>query len=109
MKEIKAFIHPHRIHSVTQALRESGICDINAGVGCYNVTVSTVQRLYTSAEPSEQRYSVELAEPVVAESKLELICDDDLADRLVQLITSAAQPGRGCIFVSEIGSAAKFG
>ena len=63
MKEIKAFIHPHRIHAVTQALRESGLCDINAGVGCYNITVSTVQRLYTSAEPSEQCYSVELAEP----------------------------------------------
>lgn len=109
MKEIKAFIHPHRIHAVTQALRESGLCDINAGVGCYNITVSTVQRLYTSAEPSEQCYSVELAEPVVAESKLELVCDDGVAVQLVQLITIAAQPGRGCIFVSEIGSAASFG
>jgi nitrogen regulatory protein P-II 1 len=66
-------------------LRDSGLCDISNGIGCYNLTVSTVQRLFAGAEPSQQRYSVELAESVIAEIKLELICDDNLSDQLQQL------------------------
>lgn len=107
MKEIKAFIHPHRVNSVTQALRDSGLCDISNGTGCYHITVSNVQRLHTGAEPGQQHYSVELAEPVVAEIKLELICEDDFADQLVALIQAASRPGPGWVFVSDIQSATK--
>ena len=74
MKQIKAFIHPHRIASVTEALRDSGLCDISNGVGCYHLTVSNVHRLYTGPNTSQQQYSLDLAEPVVSEAKLELIC-----------------------------------
>ena len=109
MKQIKAFIHPHRINAVTETLRDSGFCDISNGSGCYNITVSNVQLLFTSAEPNQQRYSVELAEPVIAEIKLELICDDPLADQLVALIKQAGKPGVGWIFISDIQSAAKIG
>ena len=107
MKQIKAFVHPHRITAVTEALRSSGLCDITSGIGCFHLTVSTVQRLYTSADPQQQHYSIELAEPVVAEMKLELICDDALADQLQQLIAEAARPSSGWVFVSEVQSAAK--
>lgn len=103
MQQIKAFIHPHRISAITEALRNSGLCD-NNGKDCYNVTVSTVQRLYTVVEPSEQRYSLDLAEPVVAEAKLELICEDALAQQLVDLIKQTGQPSRGWIFTSTIDS-----
>ena len=105
MKEIKAFIPILRVNAVTEALRSSGICDISAGTGCFNITVSQVQRLHSSADPRQQQYSVTLAEPVVAESKLELICADELTDRLVDLIAGAARTGRpdaGWIFVSDI-------
>ena len=107
MKQIKAFVHPHRIAAVTEALRNSGRCDITSGTGCYHLTVSTVQRLYTSSDPQHQHYSIELAEPVVAEMKLELICDDDLAEQLKALIAQAAQPGAGWVFISDIDSATK--
>ncbi len=109
MKQIKAFIHPHRINSVTEALRDSGLCDISNGSGCYNLTVSNVQRLITSVDPSQQRYSLDLAEPVVAEAKLELICEDDLADQLAALIAQAGKPGPGWIFTTDIQSATKIG
>ena len=102
MKEIKAFLHPHRISAVTEALRASGLCDLSAGTGCYNLTVSTVQRLFSSAVTGQQHYSLELAEPVVAEAKLELICDDALADQLVVLITKAGAPGPGWVFTTDI-------
>ena len=107
MKQIKAFIHPHRISAVTDALRQSGLCDMSNGTGCYNLTVSTVQRLFTSADPTQQRYSLDLAEAVVAEAKLELVCEDDLADQLVALIAQAGRPGPGWVFATDVGSATK--
>lgn len=109
MKQIKAFIHPHRIGSVTEALRNSGLCDISNGTGCYNLTVSTVQRLFSGTDASQQHYSIDLAEPVVAEAKLELICEDDLAAQLVALIAQAGKPGKGWVFTTDIGTATPIG
>ncbi|MES2299399.1 MAG: P-II family nitrogen regulator [Pseudomonadota bacterium] len=109
MKQIKAFIHPHRIASVTEALRNSGLCDISNGTGCYHLTVSMVQRLYTGADPSQQHYSIDLAEPVVAEAKLELVCEDDLAVQLAALIAQAGKPGKGWIFTTDIGTTMPIG
>ncbi len=102
MKQIKAFIHPHRISLVTDVLRNSGLCDITAGTRCHNLTVSNVQRLFSSADAAQQRYSVALGEPVIGEIKLELFCEDDVADQLAALIAQAAKPGPGWVFVSEI-------
>lgn len=110
MKEIKAFIPAQRIASVIEALRNCGLCDISAGEGCHNITVSQVQRLYTSQDPGLQHYSLDLAEAVIMEAKLELVCADELADLLTELITKAAQTGKsgaGSIFVSDIQRAIK--
>lgn len=110
MKEIKVLIPSRRIASVTEALRNSGLCDISAGEGCHNITVSEVERLHTSHDPSLQHYSVDLAEPTVTEAKLELACADELADSLVELIAKAAHSGgsgTGWIFVSDIERAVK--
>lgn len=109
MKQIKAFIHPHRISAVTEALRNSGLCDISNGGSCHHLTVSTVQRLYTSINSSEQHYSLDLAEPVVAESKLELICADEFAPQLIELIVEAAKPSQGWVFSTTIETAIKIG
>lgn len=105
MKQIKAFFHPHRINAVTDALRNSGLCDITVGMRCQNLTVSNVQRLYSSLDDNQQRYSLALGEPVVGEIKLELFCDDDVTDELAALITQAAKPGPGWVFVSDIATA----
>ncbi len=105
MKEIKAHIPMQRIPAVLDALRKSGVCDISRGSGCWNLTVSRVQRLQTSDDPGLQHYALDLAEPVVTEAKLELLCTDELADALVELISEAARtgrPGAGWILVSEL-------
>lgn len=106
MKEIKAFIRQHRIADVLQALRDSGLCDLGgAGADCRNLTVSQVQRPLASADPSQQHYSIELAEPVIAEYKLELVCADDSSDALADVIAKAAHTGQseaGWIFVSDV-------
>lgn len=105
MKQLKAFIHPHRISAVTEALRNSGFCDAAQKTGCYNVTVSNVQSLFTQSEPNQQRYSLELAEAVISEAKLELICDDALAPQLVELIKLAGKPGSGWVYTTDIHTA----
>ena len=108
MKEIKAYIRQYRIANVLQALRDSGLCDLAASAGCHKITVVQVQRPLGGADPAQQHYSMELAEPVVAEYKLELVCADDSVDALADLIAKAAhtgQPEAGWIFVSEIQQA----
>lgn len=103
MKEIKAYIHNHRIADVIRALKESGRC--NTDGGCRNLSVIPVKSLLKATDTSEQHYSIELAEAVINESKLELICEDDQVDELVGIIERAARTGQaeaGWIYVTDI-------
>ena len=103
MKEIKAYIHKHRIADVIRALKDSGQCDSSAG--CRNLNVIPVQSLLKAVDASEQHYSLDLAEAVINESKLELICEDHQVDALVALIGRIAQTGQaeaGWIYVTDI-------
>ncbi|MBU1690688.1 MAG: P-II family nitrogen regulator [Gammaproteobacteria bacterium] len=105
MKEIKAYIHNHRIADVIRALKESGQCNANAGTGCRNLGVIPVQSLLKAVDAKEQHYSIELAEAVINESKLELICEDHQVDELVGIIERTARTGQaeaGWIYVSDI-------
>jgi len=106
MKEIKAYIHNHRIADVIRALKESGQCNANAGTtSCRNLSVVPVQSLMKAVDAREQHYSIELAEAVIYESKLELICEDNQVDELMSIIERSActdQPVAGWIYVSDI-------
>lgn len=108
MKEIKAYIHNHRIADVIRALKESGQCNPDDTPGCRNLSVIPVQSLLKAMDAREQHYSIELAEAVINESKLELICEDHQVDELVGIIGRAARTGQaeaGWIYVSDIISA----
>jgi len=105
MKEIKAYVHNHRIADVIRALKDSGWCDGNAGCGCRNLTVIPVKSLLRSADAQEQHYSIELAEAVVNESRLDLVCEDAQVDELLGVIAYAARTGQadaGWIYVTDI-------
>ena len=107
MKEIKAYIHNNRIADVIRALKESGLC--NTDGGCRNLAVIPVKILLKATDTSEQHYSIELAEAVINESKLELICEDHQVDELVDIIGRTARTGQadaGWIYVTDIVSAA---
>lgn len=106
MKEIKAYLHSHRIADVIRALKDSGLC--NASGGCRNINVTAVKGLLKAMGASEQHYSVELAEVVIDEARLELICEDHQVDELVGIIECSARTGQlegGWIYVSDIISA----
>ena len=108
MKEIKAYIHNHRIADVIRALKESGLCNTDGTPGCRNLAVVPVKILLKAMDTQEQHYSIELAEAVINESKLELVCEDHQVDELVAIIGHAARTGQadaGWIYVTDIVSA----
>jgi len=105
VKQIKAFIHRDRIAEVLQALNASGCRSLDERSGCRNISVCSVQSLIDPIDRGEQHYSMELAEPVVREWKLELFCDDAQTAQLVHVIAEAGRIGRniaGWIFVIDI-------
>ena len=105
MKEIKAYIHNHRIADVIRALKESGLCNMDGTPGCRNLAVVPVKILLNALDAREQHYSIELADSVINESKLELICEDHQVDELVGIIERTAHTGQieaGWIYVTDI-------
>jgi nitrogen regulatory protein P-II 1 len=95
MKVIKAFIHQHRAADVIAALKQSG---------CRNLFVVTGQGLLKAGYAGEQHYSMDLAQTVIHECKLELLCEDEQVELLVTTIRDNAQTGKpdaGWIYVTD--------
>ena len=112
MKEIKALIHNNRIADVIQALVDQGYLDITNPQRCRNLNVAATQSLLRALNAQEQRYSVQLGQPVIHESKLELLCDNTQIDALLALIEHAARTGQseaGCIYVNSVEHAVQIG
>lgn len=104
MKEIKAFIHRSRIGGVLEAVKLFG--------GTHNINVASVQSLLPPLDPSERRYSMDLAESVIHEYKLELLCEDAQAPVLARIIADAARTGQteaGWVIVTAVESATPIG
>ena len=105
MKEIKVYLHKHRIAAVLEALREEGQCGFGEATGCHNLAVYAVQGSLKALDIHDQRYSVDLADAVTYEYKLELACDDSDVTRLIDIVQRAASTGHAgsaCVFVLDI-------
>jgi nitrogen regulatory protein P-II 1 len=105
MKEIRAYIHKHRIADVIQAIKTSRPCGTDDAPGCRALSVTAVKTLLRPVDEAEQHYSVDLAEPVIDEYRLELVCEDHEADTLAALIERTARTGQaeaGWILVTEV-------
>lgn len=112
MKEIKAFIHKHRIAAVIDALKIADISASGRSGGMRNINVAAVQSLLMAVDTREQRYSMDLAEPVIEEYKLELLCEDGEAERLAKVVALAGRTGQaeaGWVYVTSVESAIKIG
>lgn len=112
MKEIKAFIHKHRISAVIEALKSADMTLAGYSAGMRNINVAAVQSLLTAIDTKEQRYSMDLAEPVIEEYKLELLCEDVEAERLVKVVAMAGRTGQGeagWVYVTTVESAIQIG
>jgi nitrogen regulatory protein P-II 1 len=99
MKAIKAFVHRNCIADVLQTLRDAGFD---------RLSFVDVKGMMEALSSKEAEYSIELAGPVITEIKLEMVCDDDKLEEVVQLIRGSAATGKaisGWIYVTEVDQA----
>lgn len=111
MKEIKAYVHRHRIADVVAALKASTAWSAT-GDGDHNLTVYMVKGSLLPVSDAERSFSVEVGDEVINEYKVELHCSDAYVDELVHVIDRVArtgQVGSGWIYVTEIERAIPIG
>ena len=104
MKQIQAYIKPHRLNDVTMALQKvKGLRGMSVlfarGFGCREGADKQWLKIDDLMDFSEH-------------TKLEIFCNDDLVDMLVSVIDRTAQTGLrgdGKIYVSEVSRAYKIG
>jgi nitrogen regulatory protein PII len=99
MKYIIAVIQPHRLDFVREAL---------AGIGVQGLTVSEVRGFGRQKGQTEIYRGAEYVMQFVPKIKLEIAVDDEIADKVVEAVGSAARTGRigdGKVFVLPLEGA----
>lgn len=105
MKEIKAYVHRDRVADVVAALKASQAWGDSRVGRQHNLTLYLVKGSLLPLNDAERHYSVDLGDEVVEEYKLELHCEDEHVDELVQAIAGAGRTGQvnaGWIYVVDI-------
>ena len=96
MKKIEAVIKPFKLDEVKEALHE---------VGLQGITVVEAKGFGRQKGHTELYRGAEYVVDFLPKVKIEVICEDDVAERAVEAIVTAARTGRigdGKIFVSTI-------
>lgn len=99
MKKIEAIIKPFKLDEVKEALHEIGVSGI---------TVTEAKGFGRQKGHTELYRGAEYVVDFLPKVKLEVVVADEIADRVVEAVASAAQTGRigdGKIFVSSIEGA----
>jgi nitrogen regulatory protein P-II 1 len=101
VKKIEAIIKPFKLDEVKEALHE---------VGVSGITVTEAKGFGRQKGHTELYRGAEYVVDFLPKVKLEIVVSDDLADRVVEAISAAAQTGRigdGKVFVIPIESAVR--
>ena len=101
MKLVIAIIKPFKLDEVREAL---------TGLGVSGMTVTEVKGFGRQKGQTEIYRGAEYATNMVPKVKLEVVCDDDLAPRVVETVQQAANTGAigdGKIFVLDVGQAVR--
>lgn len=101
MKEIKAYVRVTRIQHVVESLERAGFC-------C--MTIIDVSGLGSLADAKESKYSFEFVERYSKLARIELVCRDENAEEVIQIIKGMGcthQHGDGIIFVLPVEQAVK--
>jgi nitrogen regulatory protein P-II 1 len=96
MKKIEAVIKPFKLDEVKEALHE---------VGLQGITVVEAKGFGRQKGHTELYRGAEYVVDFLPKVKIEIVCEDDVAERAVEAIVNAARTGRigdGKIFVSSI-------
>ena len=101
MKKIEAVIKPFKLEEVKDALSE-------AGIG--GMTVTEVKGYGRQQGHTELYRGAEYVVDFLPKIKIELVVDDNIADKAVETIASIARTGKigdGKIFVFDVASAVR--
>jgi len=101
VKKIEAIIKPFKLDEVKEALHE---------VGVSGITVTEAKGFGRQKGHTELYRGAEYVVDFLPKVKLEIVVSDDLADRVVEAISTSAQTGRigdGKVFVIPIESAVR--
>ena len=101
MKKIEAVIKPFKLDEVKEALHD---------VGVSGITVTEARGFGRQKGHTELYRGAEYVVDFLPKVKLEVVVDDNLADRVVEAIMGAAQTGRigdGKIFVIDVEAAVR--
>ena len=96
MKLITAIVKPFKVDDVKAALKE---------VGIHGLTVSEVQGFGRQGGHTEVYRGAEYQVDFVPKIRVEVVVDDDQAERVLDTIVSAAQTGKigdGKVWVTEV-------
>ena len=99
MKKIEAIIKPFKLDEVKEALHD---------VGVSGITVTEAKGFGRQKGHTELYRGAEYVVDFLPKIRLEIVVDDNLAERVVEAITAAARTGRigdGKIFVSTVEEA----
>ena len=99
MKKIEAIIKPFKLDDVKDALHDSGVSGL---------TVTEIKGFGRQKGHTELYRGAEYVVDFLPKVKVEVVVEDDQAERVVEAIAAAAQTGRigdGKIFVSTIETA----
>lgn len=102
MKEIKAYIKPYKLSAVTLALHQVK--------GLTGMSVTDVRGFGHTRSIDAHHRTIDDLEDYVPHVKIEIVCKDELAGKLVSTIEEAAHTGLhgdGKIYVSEIADAVR--
>jgi nitrogen regulatory protein P-II 1 len=108
MKVINAYVHRSRIADVIAALKASPAWGGVHGDRRHNLAMVVVKGSLRPLDEEERHYSMDLGDEVVNEYKLELLCEDDEVDALVDALVAAARTGQtvaGWVTVSDLSRA----
>lgn len=101
MKEVKAYIRHQQVNQVIEALEQAGFTDM---------TLVDARGITAGLKPEDYHFSLELAEKYMNVVKLEIICQDQNAARIVELIKTTAHTGRkgdGLVIVTPVEHAVR--
>ena len=99
MKKVSAYVRAEMASRVVEAMTTAGLRDF---------TIISAQRIAKGLDPSAYQFSMSLGEKFEPVAKLEVVCRDSTAERLVDLIRTAAftcRRGDGMVFVSPVEDA----
>jgi nitrogen regulatory protein P-II 1 len=97
VKLVVAVVKPHKLDEVKEALR---------GLGVQGLTTTDVEGFGRQRGHTEVYRGAEYQVDFVPKVKVEVLCDDDQAGRVVEAITRAARTGKigdGKIWMTDVG------